>query len=161
MGFEGHGNKTYISDNCSIRGDVKIGKECSIFDFASIRGDLGKIIIGDYSNIQDNVTIHGDPGYDVYIGKYVSIGHNAVIHGCRIEDNCLIGMGAIIMNGSVIGKGTVVAAGTVILENSRIPEKSMVAGVPGKVKSSSAEYEKMAKKNAEDYLELKDSYLKE
>ncbi|SIM70421.1 gamma carbonic anhydrase family protein [Cuniculiplasma divulgatum] len=153
------GKNTFISNMCSIRGRVRIGNNCSVFDFASIRGDLGSITIGDFSNVQDSVTIHCDPGYDVNIGQYVSIGHNAVVHGCTIGNNCLIGMGAIIMNGSVIGDGTVIAAGAVILENTKIPENSMVAGIPGKIRSNSNEYRKMAHTNAEDYVQLKDTYL--
>ncbi|OWP54188.1 MAG: gamma carbonic anhydrase family protein [Cuniculiplasma sp. C_DKE] len=155
------GRKTFISDLCSIRGRVKIGNDCSVFDFASIRGDLGSIVIDDFSNVQDNVTIHCDPGYDVKVGKYVSIGHNAVVHGCTIGNNCLVGMGAIIMNGSLIGDGSVIGAGAVILENKKIPENSMVAGIPGKIMSNSIEYEKMARRNAEDYVKLKDTYLKD
>ncbi|MHB1440578.1 MAG: gamma carbonic anhydrase family protein [Cuniculiplasma sp.] len=153
------GNESYVSDLCSLRGNVKIGSNCSIFDFASLRADMGKIVVGDFSNVQDNVSIHSDPGFDTVIGKYVSIGHNAVVHGCTIEDECLIGMGAIVMNGAKIGRGTVIASGAVILENTIISENSMVAGVPGKVRSASTKYREMAHTNAEEYVSLKNHYL--
>jgi carbonic anhydrase/acetyltransferase-like protein (isoleucine patch superfamily) len=154
------GKKCFISKNASLRGNVIIGDNCSVFDFASLRGDLGKISVGNSSNIQDNVSIHCDPGFDVEIGQKVSVGHNAVIHGSTINDSCIIGMGAILMNGSIIGSGSIVAAGTLILQNIEIPENSMVAGVPGTVKKVSKEYRIQAENNSRDYLTLKDEYLK-
>ncbi|MGP6207585.1 gamma carbonic anhydrase family protein [Cuniculiplasma sp. SKW3] len=154
------GKDSFISDRSSIRGEVEIGDRTSIFDFVSIRADLDRIVIGDDSNIQDNSTLHVDPGFPIIIGNEVSIGHNAVIHGCTIEDKCLIGMGSIIMNGAIIGSGTVIGAGTLILENQKIPENSLVVGVPGRIIKNSSIYREMAVQNAKAYGELRKKYIK-
>ena len=153
------GKETFISEKCSIRGDVTIGDRTSIFDFVSIRADLDAIVVGNDSNIQDNCTLHVDPGFPINIGNEVSIGHNAVIHGCTINDKCLIGMGSIVMNGVIVGSGTVIGAGTVILENQKIPENSLVVGAPGKVIKNSALYREMAIQNSRAYDELRRKYM--
>ncbi|MCL4344946.1 MAG: gamma carbonic anhydrase family protein [Candidatus Thermoplasmatota archaeon] len=153
------GKDTFISKKCSLRGQIEIGERASIFDFASIRADLDKIVIGNDSNIQDNCTLHVDPGFPVKIGNLVSVGHNAVIHGCTIDDECIIGMGAIIMNGAKIGSGSVVGAGTLVLENQVVPENSLVVGVPGKVIRNDSSYREMARKNAMEYGTLREKYL--
>ncbi len=155
------GLNCYISENSSIRGDVILGDDCSVFDFASIRADLGRITIGNCSNVQDNCTFHCDPGHDVTLGKYVSVGHNAVIHGCTVEDYCIIGMGAIVMNGAHISRGSIVAAGAVVLQNAIFEPNSLIAGLPATVKKISASNMEAAKRNAMEYIELKDMYLKE
>jgi carbonic anhydrase/acetyltransferase-like protein (isoleucine patch superfamily) len=127
------GENSFIAPNCTIVGDVTIGQHCSVWFNAVVRGDVNYIKIGNYSNIQDNVTIHGTyerNGTD--IGNYVNIGHNAIVHGCTIHDHALIGMGAIVMDKAVIESNVIVAAGAVVLENSICESGYLYAGVPAK-----------------------------
>jgi len=135
------GEDCFLAENSTIIGDVKMGKNCSVWFNAVIRGDVNTIIIGDAVNIQDQVMIHCTyQKAATKIGNNVSIGHRAVIHGCEIQDNVLIGMGAIVMDGVVVEEGSVVAAGAVVLENTVIEKGSIYAGVPAKkVKSVSPE----------------------
>ena len=125
---------SFIAPNASLIGRVKIGEKSSVWFNAVLRGDMENITIGDESNIQDLSMGHADPGYPLIVGNRVTIGHNCVVHGCRIEDDCLIGMGAIIMNGVRIGRGSIIGAGSVLLEGMECPEFSMVVGSPAKVK---------------------------
>tara|TARA_B100000945_G_scaffold320716_1_gene331727 strand:+ start:2845 stop:3282 length:438 start_codon:yes stop_codon:yes gene_type:complete len=113
---------------------VKIGAKSSVWFNSVLRGDMEKITIGDESNIQDLSVGHADPGYPLVVGNRVTVGHNCIVHGCLIEDDCLIGMGAIIMNGVRIGRGSIIGAGAVLLEGMEFPEFSMVVGSPAKVK---------------------------
>jgi carbonic anhydrase/acetyltransferase-like protein (isoleucine patch superfamily) len=124
----------WIAPNASLVGKVRIGAESSVWFSAVLRGDGDSIEIGARSNIQDGCVVHADPGFPARLGEEVSIGHNAVVHGCVVEDGCLIGMGAVVMNGARIGRGSLVAAGTVVLEGTQVPPGSLVAGVPGKVR---------------------------
>ena len=126
----------YVAPTAQIIGNVHIGKQSSIWFQTVIRGDLERISIGERTNIQDLCICHIDEDIPLKIGNGVTIGHRAVIHGCTIEDECLIGMGAIVMNQAVIGKGSVVAAGAVVLEKTIIPPYSLVTGSPGKVKKT-------------------------
>ena len=116
MNFRGNkpkvGEKTFIAHSSDIIGDVTIGKDCGIWFGSVIRGDYNLIKIGNETNVQDNAVLHVDKEYTIEIGSGVTIGHGAIIHGCKIEDECLIGMGAIILNGAKIGKNTMIAAGT-------------------------------------------------
>ncbi|MBF0378533.1 MAG: gamma carbonic anhydrase family protein [Desulfamplus sp.] len=124
----------YISSNATIIGNVTIGENSSIWFNCVLRGDCDAIIIGKNTNIQDMTMCHEDYGKPLTIGDGVTIGHQCVVHGCTIEDECLIGMGSIVMNGARIGRGSIIAAGSVILENTEIPPFSLVAGIPGKIK---------------------------
>jgi carbonic anhydrase/acetyltransferase-like protein (isoleucine patch superfamily) len=117
-----------------VVGAVTLAERTSVWYSASLRADFDPIVIGPGSNIQDNVTVHADPGFPVTIGARVTVGHNAVIHGCTIEDDCLIGMGAIIGNGVVIGANCLVAPGAVIPQGTNVPPNSFVAGVPAKIR---------------------------
>jgi len=126
----------FIAPTAQIIGNIKIGKQSSIWFQTVIRGDLDKIRIGERTNIQDLCMCHADENIPLKIGDGVTIGHRAVIHGCTIEDECLIGMGSIVMNQAVIGKGSIIAAGTVVLEKTIIPPYSLVTGSPGKVKKT-------------------------
>lgn len=121
-----------VKDSVVI-GDVTIGEESTVLFYAVLRGNDNKIVIGNGTNIQDNCTIHTSPVDPTIIGNYVTVGHNAIVHGCKIGDNTLIGMGATVMNGSVVGKNCLVAAGSLILEHQNIPDGSMVMGRPAKV----------------------------
>lgn len=116
-----------------VIGDVTIGEDSTVLFYAVLRGNDNKIVIGNGTNIQDNCTIHTSPVDPTIIGNYVTVGHNAIVHGCKIGDNTLIGMGATVMNGSVVGKNCLVAAGSLVLERQNIPDGSMVMGRPAKV----------------------------
>lgn len=127
------GEGTFIAPNCTIVGDVTIGENCSIWFNAVVRGDVNYIRIGDFTNIQDNVTIHGTfekNGTD--IGSFVNVGHNAIIHGCTVSDHVLIGMGAIVMDRALIESNVIIAAGAVILENMVCESGYLYAGIPAK-----------------------------
>ncbi len=124
----------YVAAGARLAGDVTLQANVGIWFNAVLRGDYEPITIGEGSNIQDNVTGHVDTGFPLTLGKNVSVGHNAVIHGCTVEDDCLIGMHATVMNGAVIGTGSLVAAGALVTEGMIVPPGSLVAGVPAKVR---------------------------
>ena len=125
----------FIDDSAQVIGDVEIGEESSVWMCVVIRGDVHRIRIGRRSNIQDGTIIHVmKDTHPTTIGDDVTIGHAAVIHGCTIEDRCLIGMGAILLNGVLIGGGSIVAAGTLLPEGTQVPPRSLVMGSPGKVR---------------------------
>lgn len=143
---------TYLAPGARVIGNVTLGENVGVWFNAVLRGDSDAIVIGDGSNIQDNASGHGDPGSPLTVGRNVSVGHNAVIHGCTIEDDCLIGMGAIVMNGAVVGTGSLVAAGAIVLEGQQIPAGSLVAGVPAKVRRALTDAERAdIARNAESY----------
>lgn len=155
------GEGTFIAESSDIIGNVTIGKDCSIWFGAVLRAEESLIKIGNETNVQDNAVLHIDKGYNVCIGDGVTIGHGAIIHGCNIEDECLIGMGAIILNGAKIGKNTMVAAGTLISQNKEIPEGVLVMGVPGRVVRELTEEEiEKIKKSRKEYVRMKNLYIK-
>lgn len=124
----------FVAPNATIVGDVKMGKDCSVWFNAVIRGDVNSIIIGDKVNIQDGACIHCTfQQTQTKIGNNVSIGHNAIVHGCTLEDNVLIGMGAIVMDNAVVGKNALIAAGAVVLEGTIVPPNCIYGGVPAKL----------------------------
>ena len=127
---------SFIAPNASLIGRVRIGEKSSVWFNTVLRGDMENISIGDESNIQDLSMGHADPGFPLIVGDRVTIGHHCVVHGCRIEDDCLIGMGAIIMNGVKIGRGSIIGAGAVLLEGMEVPEFSMVVGSPANVRKT-------------------------
>ncbi|WP_394349631.1 gamma carbonic anhydrase family protein [Thermoplasma sp.] len=153
------GKNVYIAETAVIIGDVEIGDNVSIFDGTVIRADMDSITIGDNTNVQDNVTIHTDTGFPTKIGKNVSIGHNAVVHGCTVDDYVLIGMGAILMNGSHVKTGSIVGAGAVVTQNFESEEYSLILGVPAKVVKVNKDQMAYIKANAEDYLKLKELHM--
>ncbi len=125
----------FIDDSAQVIGDVEIGEESGVWMCAVLRADVHAICVGRRSNIQDGTIVHVMTGtHPTTIGDNVTIGHGALVHGCTIENQCLIGMGAILLNGARIGAGSIVAAGTLIIENMNVPPKSLVMGSPGKVK---------------------------
>ncbi len=127
------GNDCYLAENATVVGDVEMGNNCSIWFNAVVRGDVNSIRMGNKVNVQDGACIHCTyQKTKTQIGNNVSIGHNAIVHGCRIEDNVLIGMGAIVMDNAVIGSNTIIAAGAVVLENTIVEAGSIYAGVPAK-----------------------------
>lgn len=123
----------FIADNATVIGRATLGEGSSIWFGAVVRADEDQITIGNYSNVQDNVTIHTDKGFQVEIGSHVTIGHNAVIHGAKIGDNSLIGMHATVLNGAQIGNGCLIGAGALVTENCVIPDHSLAVGVPARV----------------------------
>ena len=123
----------FIADNATVIGKVFVGARASLWFGAVLRGDNEAIIIGEDTNVQENATLHTDMGFPLTIGAGCTIGHNAIVHGCTIENNCLIGMGAIVMNGVTLGENSLVAAGALIPEGKIIPAGSLVVGSPGKV----------------------------
>jgi len=148
------GADCWLADNATLVGEVFMGDQCTVWFGAVVRGDVNYIRIGNKTNIQDNVTIHGT--YEkspTTIGNEVSIGHNAIVHGCTIEDNVLVGMGAMIMDGAVIKTGAIVAAGAVVLEGTVVEENSIYAGVPAKkVKEMDDRNKDMTKRISGNYI---------
>ena len=143
------------ANNATILGHVSIGKGSSVWYNAVIRSEEETIEIGQESNIQDQCVLHTDLGYPLKIGNRVTIGHGAIVHGCTIEDEVLIGMGAIVLNGAYIGKHSIIGAGCVVPENMVIPQKSVVVGVPAKIIKNTSESQVFdILSNAEHYVKL-------
>ena len=125
----------FIDDSAQVIGDVEIGEDSSVWMCVVIRGDVNRIRIGRRSNIQDGTIVHVmKDTHPTIIGDDVTVGHAAVVHGCTIEDRCLIGMGAILLNGVTVGTGSIIAAGTLLPEGMQVPPRSLVMGAPGKVR---------------------------
>ncbi len=127
-------DESWVAPNASVIGQVTLAARASVWYGATLRAEAEPIEIGAGTNIQDGVTIHVDPGFPVRIGANVSVGHNAVLHGCEVEDGCLIGMGAVILNGAKIGAGSLIAASALVPQGFVVPPRSLVAGVPGKIR---------------------------
>ncbi len=150
----------FIAEGARLIGEITIGEESSVWFNAVIRADMGSVSIGHHTNVQDNATIHMGVGYPVTIGDYVTIGHNAVVHGCTVGNNVMIGMGATIMNGAKIGDNAIIAAGAVVTQNMEIPEGALVVGCPATVKKqASPEQILHSKENAIQYAKLAQSYM--
>ncbi|WP_175986176.1 gamma carbonic anhydrase family protein [Microbacterium tenebrionis] len=144
----------FVADGARIVGEVRLEAGSSVWYNAVLRGDSAGIVVGRGSNVQDNVSVHVDSGHGVVIGENVSIGHNAVVHGCTIGDGSLIGMGSVILSGAVSGSGCLIAGGAVVLGGTEIPDGSLVAGVPAKVRRELTEDERAdLVRNAEIYHE--------
>jgi carbonic anhydrase/acetyltransferase-like protein (isoleucine patch superfamily) len=153
------GQFNYIAPGAQVIGAVQLGENASVWHNAVVRADDSKIVIGAETNIQDNATLHVEEDRDVYLGQGVTVGHNAIVHGCTVGDNTVIGMGAIIMNGAVIGENCIVGAGAVVTENQQIAAGSLVLGVPGKVVRTLTEKEiKSNRENAAHYVKLAKRY---
>ncbi|MDN5899426.1 MAG: gamma carbonic anhydrase family protein [Brachybacterium sp.] len=145
----------WVAPNATLVGKVTLAESSSVFFTAVLRGDMDSISIGARSNIQDGCVVHTDEGFPAVVGTGVSVGHRAVLHGCTVEDDSLIGMGAVVLNGAVVGAGSLVAAGAVVTEGMQIPPGSLVAGVPAKVRKELDEDALEAlRKNARIYVDL-------
>ena len=153
----------YVDDSAQIIGEVVLGEHASVWMNAVLRGDVHSIRVGAHSNIQDCSVLHGmKEQYDVSVGEYVTVGHSVTLHGCVIEDRCLIGMGSIILNGARIGAGSIIAAGTLIPEKTVIEPGSLWMGSPGKFRRKLNDKDQASiMRYANNYLGYKDSYLKE
>ncbi len=123
----------YIAHGAIVLGDVRIGRDSSVWYNSVLRGDTDRITIGEATNIQDLSMIHADPGVPCLVGNRVTVGHRVILHGCTIEDDCLIGMGSIVLNGAQIGRGSLIGAGALVLEGTVVPPDSLVLGFPAKV----------------------------
>ncbi len=153
------GTNVYIAPTAVVIGDVEVMDGASVWYGAVVRGDLAPIRIGRDTNVQDNCTIHVDAGQPAEIGASVVLGHHAVVHGCTIEDDCLIGINAVVLNGAHIRSGSIVAAGAVVLENQVIGPLELAAGIPAKVRRQlTASIRDDIRHDAVIYLELSRSY---
>ncbi len=152
----------YIDESAVLLGDVTVGELSSIWCQVTVRADTSKVTIGEGTSIQDNSCLHEDADAPLSIGDRVVVGHSCTVHGCDVGDDCLIGMGATILSKARIGAGSIVAAGAVVLGGTEIPPRSLVAGVPAKVKReiSDAEIER-TRENARHYVELAAQYRQE
>src|SRR5437660_553151 len=153
----------YVDESAQIIGEVVLGEHASVWMNAVLRGDVHSIRVGAHSNIQDCSVLHGmKEQYDVALGEYVTVGHSVTLHGCVIEDRCLIGMGSIILNGARIGAGSIIAAGTLIPEKTIVEPGSLWMGSPGKFRRKlGPEDDEMILRYARNYLGYKDEYLRE
>jgi carbonic anhydrase/acetyltransferase-like protein (isoleucine patch superfamily) len=153
----------YIDPSAQVIGDVVLGEQASIWMNTVVRGDVNSIRIGAKSNVQDCAVLHGMRNlYPVIVGEMVTIGHNATVHGCVLEDAVLVGIGATILNNARIGEGSIIAAGAVIPEQTVIPPNSLVAGVPGRVRRTLGDADRvLILKYAQNYLDYTAIYLKE
>ena len=148
----------YVDPSSVQLGNVNVGDYSSLWPHSSIRGDFDAITIGRFVSVQDAVTIHASPGAPTRVGDFVTLAHNCVLHGCTVEDQCLISMGAIIQDYCVIGRGTIVAAGAVLKERTVVPPGSLVMGVPAIVKSGREGQAETARNNALAYAALAMNY---
>jgi carbonic anhydrase/acetyltransferase-like protein (isoleucine patch superfamily) len=146
---------SYIHARATVIGDVSLGERASVWPEAVLRGDSAPIVVGDESNVQDGVVIHVDPGVPATIGRRVTVGHRAIVHGATVEDDCLIGMGAILLNHVRVGRGSVIAAGAVCTEGMEIPPDSLVVGVPARVvRETAPEMRERIARGAQAYVAL-------
>ena len=154
---------TFVAWNAEVAGDVSLAEDTSVWFGAALRADIASIRIGKGSNIQDNATCHVDFGLPLTVGERVTVGHNAVLHGCTVEDDCVIGMGAVILSGAVIGKESIVGAGALVTEGKSFPPRSVILGSPAKVarqvddagvakiRENGQAYVRLAREAARDY----------
>jgi carbonic anhydrase/acetyltransferase-like protein (isoleucine patch superfamily) len=155
----------FLAWNAEIAGDVTLSAETSVWFSATVRADLAPISVGRGSNIQDNVTLHVDTGLPLVVGAGVTVGHHAILHGCTVGDDCLVGMGAIVLSGAVIGKESVVGAGALVTEGKVFPSRSLIVGSPAKavrrvddelldkIRQNGLAYTGLARQAARDYTE--------
>jgi len=165
LNFEGKkpiiSEESFIAQNATIIGEVLIGKYSSIWYNTVLRGDIAPITVGNNTSIQDGTIVHCDVGVPTTIGNLVTIGHNVLLHACKIGDNSLIGMGAIVLDGAEVGEGAIIGAGAIVTPKTKIPPFTMALGVPAKVVRHLSEEEVMSLKNhALDYVELMKRYQK-
>jgi carbonic anhydrase/acetyltransferase-like protein (isoleucine patch superfamily) len=155
---EGH----FIAPNSAVIGDVTLHDRASVWFCCVLRGDADSIVIGAGSNIQDGTVIHADQGFPTHVGENVTVGHNAMIHGCTIGDGSLVGINAVVLNGAKIGKGCLIGANALVTEGMEIPDGSMVLGSPAKIRKTFTEEERaVLGLNAEHYVANAQRYLDE
>jgi carbonic anhydrase/acetyltransferase-like protein (isoleucine patch superfamily) len=146
---------SWTAPDAVLAGAVELGPEASVWYATVVRADSDRITIGARSNVQDGCVLHTDPGLHLVIGTGVTVGHRAVLHGCGVEDDVLVGMGAIVLNGAVIGTGSIVGAGALVTEGTVIPPRSLVVGAPARVRRATTDDELvLIRANAEHYVDL-------
>ena len=152
----------YIDASAVLIGDVTIGERSSVWCNVTIRADTSSVAVGDETSIQDNSCLHEDADAPLRIGSRVVVGHSCTVHGCDVGDDCLIGMGSTILSKARIGAGSIVAAGAVVLGGTEIPPRSLIAGIPARVKRSVSDAEvRRTRENAAHYVELTGQHLEE
>lgn len=149
----------FVHSTAVWTGNVSVGQGSSLWPHSSMRGDFDSITVGEYTSIQDCCVLHAAPGRPVKVGSYVTVGHGAVLHGCTVEDGCIIGINSVVLDGAVVGKGTIVAAGAVVKAGEQVPPGSFVAGVPGAVKPGKPGQEQTNRAGAISYAILAKTYL--
>ncbi len=160
--FTSADNSFWVAENATVIGDIYLGKNSSVWFNAILRGDNEPIIVGDGSNIQDGAILHTDPGFKCEIGRNVTIGHMAMIHGCIIGDDTLIGINSVILNGAQIGKNCIIGAKALITEKMDIPDGSMVMGIPARItRQLSTEEQELPRLNSHFYVENAKRFRKE
>jgi len=156
------GGSVYIAPSADVMGSVDLGENSSVWFQCVLRGDIEPIRVGANSNIQDGSILHTIVGAPVSVGDWVTVGHRAILHGCTVENNCLIGMGAVLLNHVYVGEGSIVAAGSVVAEKTVIPPRSLYMGVPAKRKRGLTDGEQaFIRMHATHYIEYKKRYLAE
>jgi carbonic anhydrase/acetyltransferase-like protein (isoleucine patch superfamily) len=152
----------FIAESADLIGDVEIGENSSVWFASVLRGDIDPIRVGESSNIQDGTIVHTMLGSPTVVGNWVTVGHRAVLHGCTIEDHCLIGMGAVLLTNSRVGEGSIVAAGALVLENTVIPPRSLYLGFPARFQRQLTDSDRaFIDMHARHYLEYKEVYIRE
>jgi len=147
------GEDHFIAPNAAVIGDVTLHDRASVWFSCVLRGDVERIEVGAGSNIQDGTVIHADPGFPTVVGRNVTVGHNAMLHGCTVGDGSLVGIGAIVLNGATVGKNCLIGANALVTEGMDIPDGSLVLGAPAKIRKQLGEDEqKMLQLNAEHYV---------
>ena len=165
--YQGHQpqvpSSCYVDVSAQLIGDVTLGEHSSVWMNAVLRGDVNSIRVGANSNVQDCAVLHGQRNlYSVEVGEWVTIGHNATVHGCLVEDGCLIGIGAVVLNNCRIGEGSIIAAGAVVPEGTTVPPRTLWAGVPAKMRRELGdEDQKLIREYAQNYLDYVKIYLAE
>lgn len=148
----------YVFPQAFLSGTIIVGAESSIWPMCVLRGDREPITIGAHCNVQDGCIIHCDPGYPTVLGNRVTLGHAAIVHGARLEDEVLIGIGAVVLNGAVIGSGSIVGARALVTEGTHVPPGSLVLGIPGRVRPLPPEHRERMARTAQTYVEHKERY---
>ena len=149
----------WIADTARVRGRVTLGEHVSVWFGAVIRAEEEAVTVGDHTNVQDGAILHVSQGFPCVVGANVTIGHQAIVHGCTVEDGVLIGMGAIVLDGAVIGRGAIVGAGTVVPPGMVVPPEMLVLGVPGKIIGSLDEPKRqLAQRGVDNYMHHKEAY---
>ncbi len=162
---EHHGKKpsvhpeAFVAETAVLIGEVVLGAHSSVWYGAVLRGDINSIEVGEYSNIQDNCVVHVDSDKPVVVGDYVTVGHGAILHGCRIGNCVLVGMGAVVLDGAEVGDGAIIAAGAVVREGQKVPPKTLVAGIPAQPKKElDDQVMELLKRHAVKYAEYAKSF---
>lgn len=150
----------FVSSHAYVHGTVCIGAHSSVWPMAVIRGDKAPIVLGERTNVQDGSVLHADPDAPLLIGNGVTIGHGAIVHGCTVADDVLIGMGAVILNHAQVGAGSLIAARALITEGMVVPPGSLVLGIPGTIKPLRADQLERIRRNAQNYVDLGALYLR-